>query len=270
MTIRAFRRRARAIAALLPAVALLVALTPAVALDGPKPRQPVPATEVTTDGSPTTTAASRNRKPVLDDIPNRTVPAAIPIEPIPIESVDPDGDLITITAGDTLPPGLVLTDHGDGTATITGVPAVDAAGRWAVSITADDGAGSRTRNFKLIVTPSTPQSEDASPEGPTDPEPEEPSGEETEHTRDRRHDDVPQEVDAESVATAPVLPVGALASNRDQPAHQVAVVGESEDLTANAVAHEVEIGLGEDPCGPIDHAGKVLFAPVLQSDVESP
>jgi hypothetical protein len=104
MTIHDVRRRARAIAALLPAVALLVALTPAVAQDGPTPREPKPVTELTTDTTTTTATLTRNRKPVLDDTANRVVPAEIPIEAIEVQATDPDGDLLTITADGTLPP----------------------------------------------------------------------------------------------------------------------------------------------------------------------
>ena len=50
-----------------------------------------------------------------------------------------------------LPPGLSLTDHLNGTATIGGTPSAGSGGSYNVTITATNGAGSPTENITIIV-----------------------------------------------------------------------------------------------------------------------
>ncbi|GEM_PF-1615567 len=63
-----------------------------------------------------------------------------------VTTSDPDGDPVSITAP-TLPSWLTLTDHGNGTATLTGTPS-----------TADLGANPVTLNASDGINPPTPQS----------------------------------------------------------------------------------------------------------------
>ena len=51
-----------------------------------------------------------------------------------------------------LPGGLTFTDNGNGTATITGTPAAGSGGRYPVTITATNTAGTATRHFKITVS----------------------------------------------------------------------------------------------------------------------
>ncbi|MEW5830809.1 MAG: clostripain-related cysteine peptidase [Chloroflexota bacterium] len=63
-----------------------------------------------------------------------------------VTASDPDGDPLSITAP-TLPSWLTLTDHGNGTATLTGTPSTADLGANPVTLEADDG-----------INPPTPQS----------------------------------------------------------------------------------------------------------------
>ena len=51
-----------------------------------------------------------------------------------------------------LPGGLTFTDNGNGTATIAGTLAAGSGGRYPVTITATNTAGTATRNFKIVVS----------------------------------------------------------------------------------------------------------------------
>jgi hypothetical protein len=54
-----------------------------------------------------------------------------------------------------LPGGLTFTDNGDGSATITGtLTASSGGGRYPVTITATNIAGTATRHFKIVVSRS--------------------------------------------------------------------------------------------------------------------
>ena len=58
-----------------------------------------------------------------------------------------------LTVTGSRPAGVTFTDHGDGTATLGGVPAAGTAGTYAVTITAANGDGaSATQTFTLTVT----------------------------------------------------------------------------------------------------------------------
>ena len=51
----------------------------------------------------------------------------------------------------TLPPGVVFTDHGDGTAGLSGTPTGQ--GAWIVTVTGDDHAGTIvTQRLTILVT----------------------------------------------------------------------------------------------------------------------
>ena len=72
-----------------------------------------------------------------------------------VAASDPDaGDLLAITAP-TLPAWLILTDNGDGTATLTGTPADGDVGNHAVSLEVSDGTDSATQNFTITVAGGT-------------------------------------------------------------------------------------------------------------------
>jgi hypothetical protein len=59
---------------------------------------------------------------------------------------------VTLQENGKLPSGVTFTDNGDGTATLTGTPAVGADGSYAVTITAHNGVGvDFTQNFTLTV-----------------------------------------------------------------------------------------------------------------------
>ena len=75
------------------------------------------------------TVTHANRPPVLDLIPPQTVAEGATLN-VELTATDPDnGDHITISK-DTLPAFATLTDHGDGTATITLAPGYSDAGTY--------------------------------------------------------------------------------------------------------------------------------------------
>ena len=57
-----------------------------------------------------------------------------------------------LTESGPLPSGLTFTDHGNGTAAIAGTPAAGSRGRYRVTITATNTAGTATRHFKIVVS----------------------------------------------------------------------------------------------------------------------
>jgi hypothetical protein len=62
----------------------------------------------------------------------------------------------------TLPMGITLTDHGNGTATLGGTPAADATGVYALTVTAGNGIGTEvTQALTLSVTPTDVPVDDA-------------------------------------------------------------------------------------------------------------
>jgi len=62
----------------------------------------------------------------------------------------------TPTLGETgaLPSGVSFTDNGNGTATISGTPAVSASPSYPITITANNGTVNATQNFTLTVNPA--------------------------------------------------------------------------------------------------------------------
>jgi Putative Ig domain len=57
-----------------------------------------------------------------------------------------------LTESGPLPSGLIFTDHDDGTATIAGTLAAGSGGRYRVTITATNTAGTDIRRFKIVVS----------------------------------------------------------------------------------------------------------------------
>lgn len=66
-------------------------------------------------------------------------------------SVTAAGFTVPSLSADGLPSGLNLVDHGDGTAAISGTPAADSGGSYAVTVTATNGLGSATQSFTLKI-----------------------------------------------------------------------------------------------------------------------
>lgn len=62
---------------------------------------------------------------------------------------DPDYDHLTITSAGALPPGLTLVDHGDGKATLSGVPT--SLGTYNVELKLSDGVWDETQDFQLTI-----------------------------------------------------------------------------------------------------------------------
>ena len=62
----------------------------------------------------------------------------------------------TISESGALPNGITLTDNGDGTADLSGIPAIGSAPTYPITITADNGSGTQTtQSFILTITPNT-------------------------------------------------------------------------------------------------------------------
>ena len=59
----------------------------------------------------------------------------------------------TITVTGALPTGVTLTNHGNGTATLAGVPAAGTAGVYPLTLTADNGVAATPQAFTLTVDP---------------------------------------------------------------------------------------------------------------------
>ena len=59
----------------------------------------------------------------------------------------------TITMTGALPADVTFTDHGNGTATLAGVPAAGTAGSYPLVFTADNGVATTSQSFTLTVTP---------------------------------------------------------------------------------------------------------------------
>lgn len=60
----------------------------------------------------------------------------------------------TMTKTGTLPSGVSFTDNGDGTATLSGTPAVGTDGSYPLTLTATNAAGNRQQSFTLTVQPA--------------------------------------------------------------------------------------------------------------------
>ncbi|MCW9707150.1 putative Ig domain-containing protein, partial [Fodinibius salsisoli] len=61
-----------------------------------------------------------------------------------VQASDPDGEAVTLTAP-TIPDWASLTDNGDGTATLSGTPGVEAEGRYPVELVVSDGSADTTQ-----------------------------------------------------------------------------------------------------------------------------
>jgi hypothetical protein len=101
----------------------------------------------------TMTVTGLNDPPVFTSTPTLTIMQGA-LYTYAITSTDPDlvyGDALTITAA-TLPAWLALTDHGDGTATLSGTPGNVQVGNHAVALSVSDSGGLEdTQAFTLIV-----------------------------------------------------------------------------------------------------------------------
>jgi hypothetical protein len=61
----------------------------------------------------------------------------------------------SLSESGALPAGVRFTDNGDGTATLSGTPAIDAAGTYSITLTGSNGvAPDATRAFTLTVAPA--------------------------------------------------------------------------------------------------------------------
>lgn len=72
-----------------------------------------------------------------------------------LQGFDADEDALSFSASG-LPAGLGLTDHGDGTATLSGTPSVS--GTFAVTLSLSDGSSTVQQAFTLTVVPAVPNS----------------------------------------------------------------------------------------------------------------
>ena len=92
-----------------------------------------------------------NNTPFITSIPVPTAEVGETYTYLLTVEDDDAGEVLTITAV-TLPGWLTFTDHGDGTATITGIPAEAQLGNHQVIIDVTDAAGAKaTQNFNIEV-----------------------------------------------------------------------------------------------------------------------
>jgi hypothetical protein len=87
--------------------------------------------------------------PAISKIPATTAPAGAPLD---LDITATGNPVPALTRTGTLPAGLTFTDHGNSTATITGTPATGSGGRYPITITATNPAGTDHRTFTLRVT----------------------------------------------------------------------------------------------------------------------
>ncbi len=101
----------------------------------------------------TITVANINDAPTFTSVPITTTELGF-LYTYTITATDPDllwGDALTLTAP-TLPEWLVLTDHGDGTATLAGAPTLADVGHHAIIVHVTDSAGlTAAQTFVLTV-----------------------------------------------------------------------------------------------------------------------
>jgi hypothetical protein len=91
-----------------------------------------------------------NRAPVLNAIGAQSVQAGNMLE-LTLSASDPDGDLLTFSS-DLLPGFAVLTDQGDGSASLSIRPLLDDVGSYSVTIRVSDGELDDAESFTLQVT----------------------------------------------------------------------------------------------------------------------
>jgi uncharacterized delta-60 repeat protein len=98
----------------------------------------------------TITVTDTNRAPVLDAIGDQTVAEADTVD-VGISATDADSDSLTFTLSGE-PSFATLTDHGDGTATLTLAPGLDRAGVYpGVTVTVSDSVDTDTETFTITV-----------------------------------------------------------------------------------------------------------------------
>jgi uncharacterized delta-60 repeat protein len=96
-------------------------------------------------------ATDTNTPPVLDAIGDQTLSEADTVD-VGISATDADGDPLTfVLSGE--PSFATLTDHGDGTATLTLAPGFDDAGSYTgVTVTVSDSIAPDSETFTITVT----------------------------------------------------------------------------------------------------------------------
>jgi hypothetical protein len=111
----------------------------------------VEVTDGTATGSQsfTITVSNTNRPPVVDSSPPTKAQEGNAYT-YTVAASDPDGEGLTITAP-TTPDWASLTDHGDGTATLSGTPGSDDMGEVQVELEVSDGTATATQSFTITV-----------------------------------------------------------------------------------------------------------------------
>jgi hypothetical protein len=101
--------------------------------------------------SPARSAAGRTAS--VTGGPQFTSPtrAAFPVDATTTFSVATDGQQVTFSASGALPDGVTFHDNGDGTAKLSGQPAVESIGAYPLVITATSTGGTSTQLFTLTV-----------------------------------------------------------------------------------------------------------------------
>ena len=120
--------------------------TPSKATAGP---YPLTLTARNTSGTATQAfTLSVTRAPALRKIPTIRTRVRTPLR-LTIGATGYPAPALAETG--RLPDGLTFTDHGNGTATITGAPASGSSGHYLVTITATNTKGKATRHLTIIV-----------------------------------------------------------------------------------------------------------------------
>ncbi|MCP3998380.1 MAG: hypothetical protein GY722_25445, partial [bacterium] len=100
------------------------------------------------------TVSNTNRPPVFDGPGAQTTPELAPFT-VTLTATDPDGQVPSFSDTGTLPAWAMLTDNGDGSATISGTPGVGDSGTTTITVTASDGGSpdlSDSATFDITVT----------------------------------------------------------------------------------------------------------------------
>jgi uncharacterized protein YfaS (alpha-2-macroglobulin family) len=97
------------------------------------------------------TATDTNTPPLLEAVGDQTLAAGDTVD-VGISATDAEGDSLAFTLSGE-PSFATLTDHGDGTATLTLTPGFDDAGSYAgVTVTVSDSVVSDSETFTITVT----------------------------------------------------------------------------------------------------------------------
>ncbi len=96
-----------------------------------------------------------NQAPEFTSTPDRYVVAG-EFYTYDVSTIDAEGNDVSLDDA-RIPDWLTLTDHGDGSATLSGTPDADDAGDWTVALRASDGAAWRDQFYLLhaVATPDT-------------------------------------------------------------------------------------------------------------------